>query len=271
MIRLIASDIDGTLVRDGQHGLPDEFFELIRELRAQGTFFAAASGREINSMRRVFAPVADEIFFISSNGALVTGPEGVISTKVMDPEKTRELIADMHRLPDCCPYFTTADDNFTDSKDEKFIDWMVNGYLIDLKVVDDLLAEPHMFIKGALHHPKVGVVAAELIGKWKNTFYATLAGDMWVDFMHPSVGKGAALAELQQRLGVPAEETMAFGDHANDCGMFDAAYYSYAVANASPEALAAARFRTRSNVEGGVMEVMRRLAQTGEAPGDVTD
>ena len=269
MIRLIASDIDGTLVPDGRHSLPEEFFTLVRRLAGQGIAFAAASGREINSMRRVFAPVADEIYFISSNGALVTGPEGVISTKVMDPEKTRELIADMHKLPDCCPYFTTEDDNYTDAKNEKFIDWMVNGYLIDLNVVDDLLAEPHTFIKGALHHPQVGVVAAELIEKWKHTFYATPAGDMWVDFMDPSVGKGAALAELQQRLGVRPEETMAFGDHANDCGMFDAAYYSYAVANASPEALAAARFRTRSNVEGGVAEVLRRLAETGEAPGSI--
>ena len=46
MIKLIATDIDGTLIREGSSALPEEIFDLIRELRKRNLYFAAASGRQ---------------------------------------------------------------------------------------------------------------------------------------------------------------------------------------------------------------------------------
>ena len=57
MIKLIVSDIDGTLVPDGSHKINPEIFDVILKLRAKGIQFAAASGRQWVSIESIFQPV----------------------------------------------------------------------------------------------------------------------------------------------------------------------------------------------------------------------
>ena len=57
MIKLIVSDIDGTLVRDGENVLNPELYPEILRLRAKGIQFAAASGRQWHSIERIFDPI----------------------------------------------------------------------------------------------------------------------------------------------------------------------------------------------------------------------
>ena len=71
MIKLVASDIDGTLLRDGNTEISKEVFEHIRRLKESGVLFAAASGRQYTSIRRLFAPVADDIVYLCENGAIL--------------------------------------------------------------------------------------------------------------------------------------------------------------------------------------------------------
>ena len=55
MIKLIASDIDGTLVPEGAHKLNPEYHNIIRELDDVGIKFCACSGRQFNSMLELFS------------------------------------------------------------------------------------------------------------------------------------------------------------------------------------------------------------------------
>ena len=57
-IRLICSDIDGTLLQYGKKELEGEIFEQIRELHRRGILFCPASGRQYTSLRKLLAPVA---------------------------------------------------------------------------------------------------------------------------------------------------------------------------------------------------------------------
>lgn len=77
--------------------------------------------------------------------------------------------------------------------------------------------------------------------------------------MAPEVNKGQALKTLQESLGISPRETMAFGDQLNDLELLDRAYYSFAVANARPEVRSAARFQTDTNVNGGVLKILKQL------------
>ena len=70
MIKLVASDLDGTLLLHKAQSLPEEIFSLIRQLEELGIMFVAASGRQYPNMTKLFAPVASEISYISENGAL---------------------------------------------------------------------------------------------------------------------------------------------------------------------------------------------------------
>lgn len=75
-IKLIACDLDGTLLHPGEREPRSEAFELIDELHRRGIVFMPASGRQYASLRYLFAPVADELAYVCENGALVMS-EGV--------------------------------------------------------------------------------------------------------------------------------------------------------------------------------------------------
>ena len=70
MIKLIVSDVDGTLAEDGGSINP-ELFDVILKLKEQGIYFVAASGRHQVRLEHAFEPIKDRIFFISANGCYV--------------------------------------------------------------------------------------------------------------------------------------------------------------------------------------------------------
>ena len=70
MVKLIASDLDGTLLKNGAQELNTTVFQQILALRENGIYFVAASGRQYENLRRLFAPVKDDISYIAENGSL---------------------------------------------------------------------------------------------------------------------------------------------------------------------------------------------------------
>ena len=83
MIRLIASDMDGTLL-DEYGNVPPETFELIHALREKGIHFVASSGRRYDTLRWMFEPVAHEIDYVASLGTQVYADD-VVLDRVFDP------------------------------------------------------------------------------------------------------------------------------------------------------------------------------------------
>ena len=73
-IKLICSDIDGTLLQYGKKELEDEIFEQIRELHRRGILFCPASGRQYTSLRKLFAPVADCRVYWPKKSPTTCGP-----------------------------------------------------------------------------------------------------------------------------------------------------------------------------------------------------
>ena len=70
-IKLVASDLDGTLLLNGAQKLQPQTCGLIRRLREEkGILFLAASGRQVDNLERLFAPVKDEIAYLCENGCL---------------------------------------------------------------------------------------------------------------------------------------------------------------------------------------------------------
>ena len=69
MIKLIASDIDGTLIKDSTPDLYPEMVQAVRRLKEKGIVFCAASGRQYASLKNVFREVAEDIAYIAENGA----------------------------------------------------------------------------------------------------------------------------------------------------------------------------------------------------------
>ena len=83
MIKLIASDVDGTLIKDSTPDLYPEMVDTIRELKKKGILFCAASGRQYESLRNVFRDVADDIAYIAENGAHIRYQNQNISVTIL--------------------------------------------------------------------------------------------------------------------------------------------------------------------------------------------
>ena len=71
MIKLIVSDVDGTLVQDGSPSVNPQVFDTILKLREKGIQFVIASGRPWASVEHAFEPVKKKIFYVANNGAYV--------------------------------------------------------------------------------------------------------------------------------------------------------------------------------------------------------
>ena len=96
MIRLIACDIDGTLLLPGQTSIAPVIFEEIRRLNKKGVRFCPNSGRRPESLRRLFAPVAERLYYICENGASVFRPDGALLGKTPIARDTALYLA--HRI-----------------------------------------------------------------------------------------------------------------------------------------------------------------------------
>ena len=70
-IRLVCTDVDGTLVEEGKGNLNPEYYAQIRRLKKKGIRFAVVSGRNYESARPLFEPVLEDILFINDNGAVI--------------------------------------------------------------------------------------------------------------------------------------------------------------------------------------------------------
>ena len=90
MIKLIASDMDGTLL-DEHSKVPPETFELIEALREKGVHFAVSSGRRYDRLCTFFEPVRDHMDFVASNGAQVYADGKLIDREVYSHLAIREL------------------------------------------------------------------------------------------------------------------------------------------------------------------------------------
>ena len=101
MIKLVVTDIDGTLLPEGTDHLNPELFEVIRALKENGIQFAVGSGRQYMSMRYLFQPVLDDVIFIAENGSNVMYQGKNLSSSFMDPKQAKAVVRYLRTLDGC--------------------------------------------------------------------------------------------------------------------------------------------------------------------------
>ncbi|MDY2725372.1 MAG: Cof-type HAD-IIB family hydrolase [Anaerostipes faecalis] len=258
MIRLIATDIDGTLVKDGTLDLNPEYFDVIRQLRSRGVLFLAASGRQRESITKVFTPVKDDIAFISENGTCIHSKDYQY-VDVIQPEVVRAYIDEARRFPGC--EVSINKDNMGYFENYGVYNHLVNDYGYRGKMVDDIgeYAEDVCKISMFHHRDIEKVVGQDFLERWNRIMHVTFSGKFWIDCSNKGVTKGSALKHFQDDYHITPDETLAFGDNLNDIEMLQRASHSFAVANARDEVKAAANFIAPSYKEDGVLQVLKAV------------
>ncbi len=265
MVKLVITDIDGTLGPDGTSSVPERLVELIPILKKKGILFAAASGRQLKSLKNLFKDVADDVIFIAENGAYVVCRDTTMSVSQMDTEVVKELTADLRSYENEGAYLTasTPEALYVEKNDPAFLDFLINGYKNNTIVTEDVLALDLPIIKMSLYKENgIGKLGSDvLIPKWKKRIKAVMAGSMWLDFMDLTVDKGFAVAKIQEITGIRPEECICFGDNENDCSMFKRVGISYAVDNALPVVKKMASNVIGGYKKNGVIKVLEDLVK----------
>ena len=203
MIRLVASDIDGTLLQNGERALSPELFRQIRRLREKGILFCPASGRQYHSLQGLFAPVAEELAYVCENGGVVYGPGSpgeVLDKTVMERSAAEALSRDILALPGCELLISGENMSYVIPKQTDMAVLMGEGTGNRVTVLSAPEDTPEDIVKVSAYCPAgTGAIPA------------------WLDFMEAD--KGTGLAGLCRALGIALGEVMAFGDNCNDLPM----------------------------------------------------
>ena len=211
MIRLVTCDIDGTLLHGEETSIDTETLEEIRRLREKGILFCPASGRQYHSLRRLFAPVQDEIAYICENGSVVFGPgnPGPVWGKVpLERSLAVQLCRDIMAMPECEINASGENTCYVCTRDEEYLRHMREDVGNITEVVDDPNDIPETIIKvSAFSRRGTGAVIEHFRERWGEIFQVAVAGDQWIDFT--LADKGSGLRIICDAMGVKPEEVMA--------------------------------------------------------------
>ena len=273
MIRLLAVDIDGTLL-DSRAQLPERNKAALQAAHRAGIEVALVTGR-----RYPFAlPIAEQLGFehvlIASNGAVIKSTGGRSYVRHLLARSTAER-AIAHTRP-WRTFTMLAFDiegkgqivmETLDNRTPGFLKWYEkNAAFVVLQPLETALTSDPLQVMYSGPLVVMREIAAALDEapfradfQLTKTFYEVR--DLGImDLIHPACSKGSGLKEWAERCGIPREQVMAVGDNFNDLEMLEYAGVPVVMGNAVPELQGDGRRVTLDNDSAGLAVAIERWA-----------
>lgn len=275
-LQLVASDMDGTLLRDHSQISPENVAK-IKEIQQLGITFVACTGRTLEQARSVLDHYGITCPLITLNGAQIYTADNTLEfERPLSKDTAHHLYQNTDSLK-VIPELLTDQGIFMRSREERFSSYvyfyrMVNHEAKDSEIVAtlrDLESKWHIkYAKGLKHlidtHNvlKMTFFTDHDIALLKALQYdltqrypdisVTSSGLGNIEISSKEAQKGLAIARFAKDNGISLDRTMTIGDNLNDISMLKVAKYSFAVGNAQLEVRQAAKHLTKTNVENGV-------------------
>lgn len=215
-IRLIASDLDGTLLRDGAQHLSPETCDLIKALKQKGIRFLPSSGRQFDNLIRLFEPVRDDIAYLCQNGASAWADGRILFQETMDPIAAGRLIDEVAQLEDTELMMSDFSTCYITDANEAFYHLVHDIVGMRTERVSDLHAHSGGCTKISLYNEEGNFDLEYWRKQYGSSFTVVPGGVQWLDLMAIHINKGTAFRQLLEYLQINAEETVVFGDNLND-------------------------------------------------------
>jgi Cof subfamily protein (haloacid dehalogenase superfamily) len=277
MIRLLAIDIDGTLL-DSRGRLPDAHREAVVDAHASGIEIALVTGRSFHFALPTAALLPIPLTLVCNNGALVKSKDGDTGLRKLLPrDAARRVLAEMRDYEDSVAIIFDRPSG-ADARQMVFdrMDWthpQRSGYYEKNKA---FIARAPEGLAGMLVEDPVQVMFNGSVGPMRAVFSALrsmaiadqfsvavteyVARDFsLVDVNAAGCSKGTTLAEWADRRGLARDEVMAVGDNLNDVDMLDYAGTAVVMGNATDTLKARGYILTGSNDENGLATAIRRF------------
>lgn len=267
MVKLVLSDTDGTLLPFGQRAISERTHQAIRRLIDMGIAFGACSGRDRADLKGPFRN--DEILLhsgIMSNGKKVFAGNQLVFRKELDRFELNSLVSVITRYRGSSAWLTV---------DEDSSGFVSKRYICGVKPDDkEALKNAEESGRSFEASPTVPNLPAITGGVYIDTRFADpvevrsklevacpgldfpAPAPFFLDVVPKGWSKANGVGPLLNSLDLDLDEVAFFGDSENDLSMLRLVPNSYAVANASPEASAAARFHIGDASDDAVARVL---------------
>ena len=265
MIRLVALDIDGTLL-DSSNRLSDANAAAVREALAQGTQVVLATSRWFHLARLTAESLGLTTPLICHNGALVKRPED--GQELLHLRLDQDFSRQVATLGDQRRYmmFTTVD----------HVTYMRPQGKGPKRLPRDMrVSNYHAQAVAQAAPTAILIFGEEAVGEVWDAFYErfgqavnfsrnhSLTFPHYLSLTHAEADKGRSLEMVCRELGVDPAEAMAIGDSEADVAMFEVAGQGIAMGNAPDEVREAASDVAPQNDDDGVAWAIRKYVLGG--------
>lgn len=284
MIKLIAADMDGTLI-GRNHEIPKENIEAIKAAQKKGIKFAIATGRAYCDVEPFLRKYDLQCDCVVLNGAEYRDVNGdIVEHTYIEKSRVVEIL-DTMKSKDISIEIYTDDGFYTTNTKEETLEGMVkrsHTFHPELKDEEEIIEyaknNPHFknmhyitdineFIKKDNNVAKFISFAQseEIINKLRKKVEAlkglAVSGSFAtnIEVNHIDAEKGKILAKVAQKLNIRKDEVVVLGDGLNDYSMFKEFENSFAMDNAVEEIKEVAKYITDTNVNFGVAKAIHRI------------
>ncbi|MGA5122850.1 HAD family hydrolase [Streptomyces pseudogriseolus] len=258
--RLVATDLDGTLLRD-DHSVSARTREALAAATAAGAAHIVVTGRAVPWTRPILEDLGYQGLAVCGQGAQVydAGAGRLLTSVTLDRQLAGVALAKIEA--EVGPLHLAASRDGLDGEVLVGPGYDVIGQLPATPFTDasDLWAAP--LNKLYIQHPELTLdeLAAAAERTAGGFVTVVMAGEGIVELLPLGLSKATGLSLAARRLGVKAAETIAFGDMPNDIPMFAWSGHGVAMANAHRDLRAVADEVTASNEDDGIAVVLERL------------
>ncbi|POM26166.1 Pyridoxal phosphate phosphatase YbhA [Actinomadura rubteroloni] len=259
--RLIATDLDGTIVRsDGT--ISDRTVAALARVERAGATLVLVTGRPPRWMTDIAAALGHRGVSICANGAVLYDlhAEKVLGARLIDPATLATVVDRLRAADPELRFAVEYPSGFV--FESRFVLGRIDAESLGGTVVDGPALVSEGGAKLLAFHPtahpdELAAAAEKAVGDLVTVTHSSGRG--LLEMSAHGVTKASALARLCAEQGLCAADVVAFGDMPNDLPMLTWAGTSYGVANAHPLVLAAVTATTARNDEDGVAQVIERL------------
>lgn len=258
-IRLLAIDLDGTLLNDAKT-VSDQTVLALQNLSEQGVKVVIASARPPRSVRPIYRQLKLDTWQINYNGALIWDEptQQAVFHRPMDCRLARQIIEvarDMFEevLVSC----EVMDRWYTDRLDNTYTTETGKLFKPDVVAEIDTFCNQPITKVMLLGEPRIILRLEALLGQqFEGKISLVRQEAQLIQIMHPQVSKAAALHKVARHYGLRSRQIMAIGDAPNDVGMLQLAGVAVAMDNAHPLVKDVADWVAPSNNDHGVFAAL---------------
>lgn len=260
-VRLVLSDIDGTLVNRAKQLTP-RARAAIAALDAAGIAFTVTSARPPAGLRPIIDLLGLKVPVAAVNGGAIIAPDLTIIEEKRLPPAAGERAIDAMRARGIEPWLFTAEAWYIRDPAGAYVEHEARTIAQRPIVVDAFtpqMLEACLKIVGASHdHPHLAETERQVQDAVGAGALATRSQAYYLDVTHPLANKGEGVHALARAMGIPPVHILTIGDGANDVPMFRESGFSIAMGHAEETVTRAAMVVTDDCEHDGFAKAVER-------------